>query len=290
MSLYQFLKKHAKARSRPEAVVSGAAREADRMFNAGDRQRPVHLPDQRELIDQFLADTPAWVIVLDAGRFDLFHELVGEYFEGDLRPAWNGGVGYTGDWFDRTLSGEYPDLMCVSWSPVRGFNELEYDARDHFGVVPEVRPDRSAKQKLRDLGYLDAPDADDENPTARSPEEVNQAVRRNLTDAEGGVIRYIKPHPPLTGLEEMTTGRGKEERVRRALDTGELDPYELAAAYIDTYHEGFEAAARLAPALPGRVVLTADHGTCLFCGQLFHGRGHAKHDHLTTVPWFRVDR
>lgn len=35
--------------------------------------------------------------------------------------------------------------------------------------------------------------------------------------------------------------------------------------------------------------ITHDHGTCLACGQLFHGRRLEMHDHLTTVPWFEVE-
>lgn len=285
----QFLEKHIRGRSSPSEVVSGAIEEAARVLNDDGRRKPPHLPDQAELVSDTLADTPAWVVVLDGGRFDLFYDLVGEYFDGDLRIAWNGGVGYTGDWFDRTLSGEYPDLGCFSWSPVRNFSGLEYDARDHFGVVPEIQSERSAEQKLRDLGYLDAPDRGGENPTAESTREVNQSVGEHFDDIDGGVIRYIKPHPPLTGLETMTTGKGKEERVRRAIENGDLTTHELTAAYVETYREGFEAAQRIVGTLPGDVVITADHGTCLTCGQYFHGRNFEKHDHLVNIPWFEVN-
>lgn len=290
MSLAAFVRKHLRARTRPRAAVTAAVREADRVVNVDGRRPPAHLPDQRELLQSVFAETPAWVIVLDGGRFDIFHELVGDYFDGDLQPVWNGGVGYTGDWFDRTLSGDYPSLGCFSWSPVRNFSGLEYDARDHFGVVPEVQPDRSAEQKLRDLGYLDAPERNDENPTAESPQQVNRSVGRHFGDVDGGLIRYIKPHPPLTGLERMTTGKGKEQRVRRALRDGDLSVAALTDAYIETYREGFEAAQQISGMLPGRVILTADHGTCLACGQLFHGRNFAKHDHLCVVPWYEVER
>lgn len=59
---------------------------------------------------------------------------------------------------------------------------------------------------------------------------------------------------------------------------------------IETYKVGLEAATELVPDLPGRVILTADHGTCLSCGQLFHGRHLDKHDHLTVVPWMEVSQ
>jgi hypothetical protein len=118
---------------------------------------------------------------------------------------------------------------------------------------------------------------------------VNRSVREHAGEIDGGVVRYIKPHPPLTGLESMTTGKGKAARVRSALDRGDLTYAELASAYIDTYREGLAAAADLVADLPGTVALTADHGTCLYCGQLFHGRNFEKHDHLTTVPWLVVE-
>lgn len=251
----------------------------------GERRAPRHLPDQRGLIQElFYEPEPVWLLVLDAGRYDFFDQLVDEYFEGDLRRCWNGGVGYTGDWFERNLSETYPEYGLYSWLPLRE-QQGPYDGRDHFTHVPDIGSIDDVEARLAALGYHDGEIADD---CQDEPAAVNRAVRDRPDHVAGGVVRYLKPHPPFDGLESYTSTASKTERTQRALDDGVINDTNLTAAYEITYRTGFEHARELVPNLEGRVVITADHGTCLTCGQLFHGRHHEKHDHLTIVPWFEV--
>ena len=250
-----------------------------------ERRQPRHLPDQRGLIQELFRDTdPVWLLVLDAGRYDFFDQLVDEYFEGDLRRCWNGSIGYTGDWFERNISDTYPEQGLYSWLPLRE-QQGPYDGRDHFTYAPDIGGSNDVEQRLAALGYQDGAVADG---CQDEPAAVNQAVRERPSHIEGGVVRYLKPHPPFDGLEDITSTASKTERTQRALDDGEISYAGLTAAYEITYRTGFEYARELVPDLEGRVVITADHGTCLTCGQLFHGRHHEKHDHLTVVPWFEV--
>lgn len=282
-----FLRKHVAARSRPRDMAESAIEELGRK-TATDRRAPVHIPDQRDLIADLFAEAgPAWLVFFDGGRYDFFDQLVGEYFSGELRRAYNGGVGYTGDWYARNLAGNYEGRGMFSWAPIHGFVDADYDEREHFDVVPNVRADRAVNDQLAALGYREAHEAT--QPIHDEPRQVNRSVGGHLGEVNGGVVRYVKPHPPLTGLEDMTTGAGKTQKVRQAVERGELTYAELVDAYEATFREGLEAAAKLVPQLPGRVVLSADHGTCLTCGQLFHARTHEQHDHLCVVPWFEVD-
>jgi predicted transcriptional regulator len=117
-----------------------------------------------------------------------------------------------------------------------------------------------------------------------------RTVRKYKDQVKGGIIRYCKPHPPFVGLERMTQGSSKTRDTRQALYDGDLTFAGLVDAYVKTYRQAFEAAASIVPELNGRVIITADHGECLECGQLFHGRNHVPHDHLVNVPWFEVQQ
>ena len=149
-------------------------------------------------------------------------------------------------------------------------------------------PDGSSlADRLAALGYAEGGDAGD---VAIAPEQVNRVVRENLDELDGGIIRYLKPHPPLAGLEGLTSGPGKVRRTMEALASGSVTVDELEEAYERTYRVAFEAMLDILPELDGRVAVTADHGECLRCGQLFHADRFDPHDHLVEVPWFEVER
>lgn len=252
---------------------------------------PAHVPAQYEYIhDLFDTDEPVWMFFFDAGRYDIFDQLVWDYMDGRLERVYNGGFGYTGDWTTHHLVGDFGNRGLFSYVPLRGFGAAEYDGRKHFATAPDVQPDRTVDDRLAELGYLEF---DEDRPAYEDrigPHHINKAVRERADGLNGGVIRYIAPHPPFLGLEDLTSESTKTAKTRAALERGDLTHEELTEAYIDTYEMAFEYACELIPDLDGRVVITADHGTCLSCGQLFHGRRLDMHDHMTVVPWFEVDR
>jgi hypothetical protein len=223
----------------------------------------------------------------DAGRYDMFDQLVWDYFDGNLQRSWNGGVAYTGDWTVRHLTGDFGGRGLFSYVPLRSFEDAKYDGRKHFEIAPDVRQDVSVHERLAELGYRErTTDAE----LKIGPMHINRVVRQHKDGLNGGVIRYIAPHPPFDGLEEITSENTKTMKTEQALDTGELTYKEFTDAYRQTYRKAFDAGTELIPDLDGSVYITSDHGTCLTCGQLFHGRRLEMHDHLTIVPWFEVDR
>lgn len=274
----------------PRFAVAQGRRAVRRAVNPWVRGRQTGpQPDQKPRIVDFLAgDGPRWLIWFDGGRADWFERLHPEYLDGEYRRVWNGGLAYSGHWATEMLDGTYPDLGLFSSLPVRDLKRSDYDGRDHFAVAPDVDTRSGVDERLAALGYISA---ETDGQIDVSPGHVNDCVRDHLRTIDGGVIRYLKPHPPLDGLEDLTSGGRKITETWRALIRGDLASEELEQAYERTYRQAFEALCELLPALEGEVVVTADHGECLGdCGQLFHGPWHTPHDHLATVPWLRVDR
>jgi len=292
MTVTDFLSKHVESAHQYGVVNAGkfAAKEALQQVRSPDvpTDKPDGVISQDWLLKTALADDdPLWVIWLDGGRVDYFKRLVDDYFDGELYTCWNGGIGYSGDWADRHLRRDMSGYGLFSVSPVRSLQRTDYDGRDYFDIAPEIDTGDSLQDRLAALGYREQ---DGDTIAKLSPERCNQAVREYLDQIDGGVIRYLKPHPPFEGLKGMTSGSQKTRATWHAIWSGELTHDELANAYVATYRQAFEAAADIVPELDGTVILTADHGECLGdCGQLYHSREHDTHRHLCEVPWFVVD-
>lgn len=249
------------------------------------RTQPVHLPDQRELIHDLFDGERVWMVFLDGARHDIFAQLVWDYFDGNLSKCWNGGVGYTGDWAARNLQGDFTEYGLFSQLPLRHLDHVDYDGREYFKMAPDYASEHTVHERLSALGYVEGDGVWDLSPTG-----LNQTVCEDQDKTNGGIVRYLKPHAPFAGLEDLTSGGNIHTITRDALNDGHLSYEQLTEAYIETFKIGLEAAVEFVEAVSGNVIITSDHGTCLTCGQLFHGRHHDKHDHLTHVPWFEVDR
>lgn len=255
--------------------------------------------EQGPLLTEFLNEPWAhtgerWLLIFDGGRYDVFANLYNHFFEGELRAVHNGNHTLTVDWCSAHLDGDYPNWAFISLDPIWKHEHGEWDEREHFGDVftPAARVD----EQLAALGYTETDTQSPNLPLSplEQPAELNAVARDVHEDNSsiGGVCRYTLPHPPLVGLEELTSGSGKMQRVWDALEAGDLTRGELWTAYERTYQAAFAGAVGLVSDLDAEVVITADHGTCLSrgtCEQWFHARGHDAHSHLTTVPWLRVD-
>jgi hypothetical protein len=251
--------------------------------------KKVEVPAQKRLIDKREWD---WILWFDGGRYDTFADMYDQYFEGELQAVWNGDYGYTGDWTEAHLSQNFDELGLFSPVPLRDFGATDYDGRDWFKVAPNYRDlsQDEVHKRLASLGYLEM-DEDDEVWKSHT-DRVNKGARQYFDEIEGGVIRYVKPHPPFEGLEILTSGSGKINRAKEALEEDEITPEELERAYEETYRLAFEGTLDIVPDLDGKVVITADHGECLYeegCDQVFHARNLDPHKHLTVVPWFEVE-
>jgi len=291
MSLGQFLRKQREIQQEygAQTAFRFALRETKRKVpQIRSRTKPAGVQRQSALLDSLFAesDEPVWLFWFDGGRLDYFRELADEYLTGELRPVWNGGIGYSGTWAETHLRREMDDYGLFSVSPVRSL-QTDYDGRDYFHVAPEIDIGASVDERLAALGYKEQK-AD--SVVNISPGACNQSVREYMDQIDGGIIRYLKPHPPFDGMADLTAGSQKTRNTWYALWSGELSEDEFRDGYVRTYRQAFRAACEVIPELDGKVVITADHGECLGdCGQLYHSQSHEKHEHLCTVPWFEVD-
>jgi len=286
MTLKAFVTKHWNGSVSLRESIKDSVSEVDNRINQRERTAPTHITAQKTLLQQaFDTDETVWVFVFDAGRYDLFDQLYPEYLDGKLQRCYNGGVAYTGDWAMKHLRYDFGERGVFSYLPFRGLAAVEYDGRNWFEIAPDIDSEHSAYERLAELGYAER---QINTEIAVDPGKVNETVRQHNESLAGGLIRYIAPHPPFDGLEDLTSESTKTVETQAALDTGSLSYQELTDAYKDTYRKAFRHAVELIPELDGEIYITADHGTCLTCGQLFHGRQLDKHDHLCIVPWFKV--
>jgi len=287
MTVRDFITKHTNAGASVGLAAKNAVAELDAKLNPNERTPPRHIPPQTDLIRRwFDTDKTRWLIWFDGGRYDFFEQLYEEYLTGNLQRCYNGGYGYTGDWTQAHLRFDVGDRGLFSHVPLRGFDDAEYDGRRYFAKAPDVDASVSVHERLAELGYRERTTDED---LIVAPDKVNNCVRQYKSGLNGGVIRYIAPHPPFDGLEDLTAESTKTIETQQALANGELTFEELTDAYRETYRKAFRHAVEVLPELDGEIVITADHGTCLYCGQLFHGRRLEMHDHMTHVPWFEVD-
>lgn len=294
MTLQDFVSKHVETAQEhgPLTTVDFIGRELRQRLLGPQHHvetgRPNGVPLQSDLLTDALGgDEPTWLFWFDGGRVDGFRELAPEYVTGDLQTCWNGGIGYSGDWADRHLRRDLGDYGLFSVAPVRSLQGTDYDGRDYFHCAPEIDTGDSVHDRLAALGYREQKG---DRVVEIAPGHCNRTVREHIDDIEGGIVRYLKPHPPFEGVEGISSGSGKTRATWHALWSGEITQDELRERYMATYRQAFEAAVELIPDLDGDVYITADHGECLGdCGQLYHSSQHATHRHLCEVPWFEVD-
>ncbi|MEM4781772.1 MAG: methyltransferase domain-containing protein [Halalkalicoccus sp.] len=270
------------------------------------------LADQTELIHGRDWET---LIVLDSCRYDYFEALYPEYFEGGLRKVRSPvdpEHGYaTSTWCNGTFSGYYDDTTYLSTTlrinsrrAVDGFH-----AGERFGRVVD----------LWETGWNEAYGT-------VLPETVNEAVLEERDRTERTIVHYSQPHfpylsldPPAAAkdndLEKRTTRRFKaraeigstirhalgDDGARTLLETlgvGPLNPMDeilrehgpatMERAYRENLRGVLESVAALVEELPGRTVITADHGELL--GENgYYGHSYVPdHEAVSTVPWFEV--
>lgn len=224
---------------------------------------------QRELIER---NDWSDIILFDGGRYDIFAELIHLYFDGEITQVWNGDVAWTHDWFSRMFRKKYPDVCYYSpsiWEVIKNKPKLKYPKS--FGRV---------------VGGLSIPF---DNVFF---EENSRRTNKKIIDDfwfNRRVIHYWQPHPPFPGMP-FTQGKSKSSKCYSLMKEGKLTTVDLTEAYIENCLFALKAAKELIPHLGDKVIITADHGECLGdCGQLFHGQGHDKHNHLVNVFWFEID-
>lgn len=205
-----------------------------------------------------------WIIICDAGRADAFKDIYKRFFNGDFYTVYNGGFGFTANWFSHHFPNKYDYHLFHGGLPIYAFshNPNNYDEREHFNDVTA----------WEEYDW-------DERRSMCPPDVVIDVVKE--TDVDTGIIRFLQPHNPYRKLNNIYGTQHAKQYTNN----------ELKVAYYDNYSWVLEEIAnKLLPILSGDIVITSDHGQCLGdCGQYLHGPDHEKHDHLVNVPFFILD-
>jgi hypothetical protein len=206
------------------------------------------------------------LIVLDACRADLFEAVVDtDRFDAYRRVRSPGSR--TPEWARQNFAGgAYGDTVYVSSN---GWVSTVLD--DTFHHLREVWKETDGPCLPGDITSA-AREVHDEHPDKRI------------------VVHYLQPHRPFI-TSEIGFDDSFTDNPWRALGNGEIDRETIWGLYEENLEAVFEEAFELAQELPGRAVMTADHGNLLgertypIPIRLFGHPEGVRHPGLVDVPW-----
>ena len=265
-----------------ETVHSHSLRHTLRMGLYGGL-RPVHAVTRgHDGVDLFERE---WdnLVVLDACRADLFEETVDTGAFDDYERVTSRGS-MTAEWVRRYFDGDHGDVVYVTANP-----HVAVEAGDSFHALREVYADDDAVE-------------DGTVPPGPVAEAAREAAREYPEKRR--VVHFMQPHHPFLdapeleaysnwGIDDVFDG-GVAEGIDDpfvALEAGAVDRDRLWDAYRRNLVCVADDALDLAASLPGRTVITSDHGNLV--GERLEplpvrGYGHppgVRHPALTEVPW-----
>ncbi|WP_415380094.1 hypothetical protein [Halosimplex sp. TS25] len=245
------------------------AREANRLWTHRFNLRD-HNPKG---IDVFAAD---WdnLLILDACRYDEFERACD--LRGDLSKVRSRGATSSefvrGNFTGRTLH----DVVYVSANVYYPYLREEIDAEVHAFIGLHEDDKRDAGE-----GLTTHPETVTEHALAAHKQYPNKRL----------MVHYLQPHQPYIGpygRERFDAGRGLIDTVKQSNPSRE----ELLRAYRENLEIVLEEVEVLLAELPGKTIVTADHGEML--GERMRpipvtDYGHHAGvyiDELLDVPWF----
>jgi hypothetical protein len=225
-------------------------------------------------------------ILLDACRYDAFAEALGDR-AGTLERRWAPGS-QTGAFLDATFppDGSFPEIVYVNGNPRVA---TEYTGRFH------------AIDHVWERAW------DDEYDTVLPGAMREAALAANERCPDKRLfVHFVQPHIPYVGetakrlpggasIQTMRPGaENREAKPYAAAERGAVAPETIRQAYRESLDLAMAAVDDLVAALPGKTVVTADHGELL--GErsgLRYGElskwGHPERtptEELLAVPWW----
>ena len=220
-----------------------------------------------------------YLIVLDACRYDTFKEVVDER----AKYVISGGTA-TGSWMVWNFREKYKDVIYIAGNPhfasanlkkVLGFNP--------FYMVKEVW-DYGWEITLKTV----------------PPEEVTIAALDTLKKfpEKRLIIHYLQPHHPFLSDKELTERAngtwhtlegglwgGQKKTVWHLAREGKVSIERVKKAYKGNLKIVMKEVEKLKEVLPGRVILTSDHGNLFGEYGLYGHGGGLRAEGLVKVPW-----
>jgi len=220
-----------------------------------------------------------YLIVLDACRYDTYREVV----DWEANYAISGATS-TGKWLKWTFTEKYDDVIYIAGNP----HFASVNLRKRLGFNPFYMV-----EEVWNYGW-------DNRLKTVPPEQVTNAALETLRKypEKRMIIHYMQPHHPYIGdndllaMDEGTLHNLEDLWARQFSITplqlakqGKLPIERVKKAYDENLGIVMKEVRRLERELPGRVILTADHGEAFGeYGQYGHG-GKLRLEALVKVPW-----
>lgn len=228
---------------------------------------------QRHAVDVMAED---WdnLVILDACRYDLFASV--NTLPGDLKRAVSRGTG-TDEFLKENVAGrEFPDTVYLTANPHLHF----VDARFH------------------DIWRLWETDWDEQLDTVRPGVAADRTLNAHERHPDKRLVaHFVQPHYPFVG----ETGRELERRsieirgfledttsIFHHLERGTVNRETVWRAYQENLEVTLPHVRRLLEGLPGKTVVTSDHGNA-FGEWGVYGHGGPKVPALVDIPWLKVE-
>ena len=223
-----------------------------------------------------------YLIVLDACRYDMFKLVVSK----DSGFVISGGS-VTQEWLRWNFKGVFSDIVYIAGNPhLSNFNLTKTFGRNPFYKVIDVW----------DYGW----DSDLKTiPPKKVTETTLEAIKAYPNKRM--IIHYNQPHHPFLENKELlkyddgtwhkvekSNWRKKKTSIFRAAEAGIIPIKTLWKGYIKNLKIVMDDVYKLVQKLPGKVVITSDHGNHLGEYMLFGHLSHLRTKELVKVPWYII--
>lgn len=222
------------------------------------------------------------LIILDACRYDTFAELESELSaNGTLSKVRSRGT-RTVEFLRENFPNTYDDIVYVSVNPF-----IMTVLNDPF--YKTIYVEKSER---------------DEKAGAVLPETVLEATleAHERYPHKRLIVHFLQPHHPFIGDTEIERSfrtdpdgtRHKAENPWRLFAKGEISEVLLRQSYRDNLRQAFPAVEELVEQVPGKTVLTSDHGESFgsraraLPWQIYE-HGGPRIDELVEVPWYEFE-
>lgn len=227
------------------------------------------------------------LIVLDACRYENFY--IQNIYPGALSPR-ESFSSCTGEWIQSVRGKDLSHIAYISANPLVSSQRMQ-----------------SNKLNVKFKHFIDAWDIGwDEKIKSIHPETVTKLAVDYLKKNPGvkTVVHYIQPHHPFIGKTKIEELGYEQIRLREKGEDISKKVFEKLTIYqqvkdgtisydhcMKAYQDNLKLALdSLEPLLemPGKRIITADHGDCFGEDGIFAHPAGSRHPLLVTVPWFEA--
>ncbi|KXB06000.1 hypothetical protein AKJ51_04350 [candidate division MSBL1 archaeon SCGC-AAA382A20] len=258
------------------------------------------------------------LIILDACRYDYFKEVYTDYLKGELRKVLSAGSNTT-EWKKNTFDKKQEDIVYISANPqIRSISDktkkLEYNTGYHFHEIIDIwkqdwnenfgtvlpsdvsKVTRHARIKYMNkkliahfmqphYPYLSLDPIEEKNKNLITKIKNNHSLLKFLYSRGRGVLDWLVGG--VLSEKLMDSLRIKRERVEERV-AKKYGKETLKKAYLNNLKTVLKEVKNLSDRLPGKIVVTSDHGEFLGENGVYAHMPYANSSILKEVPWLKI--